>query len=361
MTSRRRRTADASATGRLTHRVIADLLTPGQVRPDRTWAEALATTDDRMRRDGYYDRAARQRICGAALQYLSSAPPDPWIFLEAEARLPGVRLDLVWWHPTSTCLLIDEVKTGQSGVDLSSTREQADRYLQALLANGMAARLVVVRIVGTRATSSSTVVHGGGLTSSKGAFARGPPMGLARQWVPAARGLLRPTVADMTSTTVRPRTLARLCHAVISDLAMGRTPPDARAILTATRRRIGSQATIPAQVRGQLVAGVAAAYFRHYAPGDPWRFISPDLMLQEPASLLIWRDPAGSLIADTVLATHSPTDREIAAAALALAANAEVLGGGHDVQSRILVPRSPERSCILRPRSADRPLNRSAA
>lgn len=154
MTARVWKTPGPAQVGQLAHRVIADLLLIDAAPHQLDWAQVLATVDERMRRDGYRDRAARQTITGAALAYLAVAPRPPWRFVGAEVSRPGVRFDLVWLHPGTGAVMIDEVKTGHGGVALPATRVQVERYLRALSTVG-SRQSVRVRAISTRVPASS--------------------------------------------------------------------------------------------------------------------------------------------------------------------------------------------------------------
>lgn len=151
----------------------------------------------------------------------------------------------------------------------------------------------------------------------------------------------------MTSTRTPRPALSDVCREVIADLATQAGTPGVDRILAVTRRHVGPRDTIPAQVRTQVVAGVAANYFRLYAPGPEWRFTCRDGNLHAASSTLTWTHQDGSVIADTVLAEERPSHGARVAAARRLAARtAETLGP--NVQLRVLVPRSPELSCLVR-------------
>ncbi|MFC6238023.1 hypothetical protein [Longivirga aurantiaca] len=134
---------------------------------------------------------------------------------------------------------------------------------------------------------------------------------------------------------------------MIADLASHTSTPDVTVVMAATRRRIGSRQSIPAQVATQAVAGAVAGYFRLYAPAAPWRFVGRDLCLNPEATDLIWADGTGAVIADTVLADTRPTDAQVAAAAANLRARAVAVHGPDVVRMRVLVPRAPELSCVI--------------
>lgn len=157
MSARTWKRPTAAQTGQLTHRVIADLLRDGfdgEARPSIDWQHVLTAVDQRMTRDGYRDRAARQSVTGAVLGYLTVLPEPPWLFVAAEHRLPGVRFDLLWRHAETGILLVDEIKTGYAGVELAATRAQAERYLGAM-ATVATATTVIVRAVSTKAPQTS--------------------------------------------------------------------------------------------------------------------------------------------------------------------------------------------------------------
>lgn len=151
----------------------------------------------------------------------------------------------------------------------------------------------------------------------------------------------------MTTTHTPRGALRDVCHLVIADLATQTNTPNVAQILSATRHRVGPRHTNPAQVRTQLVAGITAAYFRLYAPDDPWRFTGRDLCLDETGMDLTWKDPEGRVMADTVLAGHRPTDREVAAAVRGLRSRTTRTHDDHHVEMRLLVPRAPELSCLV--------------
>ncbi|MFC6238024.1 hypothetical protein [Longivirga aurantiaca] len=154
--ARKWKTPQPAQVGQLAHRVIADLLSTTDdpcIDPTGTWRRVIAAVDHRMKLDGYRDRAARQTITAAALIYLEQAPAPPWTFVGAEVTRPGVRFDVLWVHAGTGELMVDEIKTGQSGVVLPSTRAQAERYLRALREDGHASARV--RALSTRAPSTS--------------------------------------------------------------------------------------------------------------------------------------------------------------------------------------------------------------
>lgn len=163
--------------GQLAHRAVADLMRANRQAQTLSWSDVLGAVDDRMRLDGYRDRAARQSIAAAVMGYLTVAPLAPWVFVRAEVPLPGVRLDLLWWHPPTSSVMVDEVKTGQSGVQLATTRDQVERYLRALTACGLAAETICVRAVSTRAPHTSWTLHAHGTDPrpTAGRGQRGPP------------------------------------------------------------------------------------------------------------------------------------------------------------------------------------------
>lgn len=148
------KTPSQAQVGQLAHRVIADLLRANIDRQRPDWEQVLVSVDERMRRDGYRDRAARQTITAAALAYLSVAPPPPWAFVRAEVTLPGVRFDLLWTHPDTGALMVDEIKTGHGGIASPPTRRQVNRYLHALAASNPNAE-VSVRAISARAPAAS--------------------------------------------------------------------------------------------------------------------------------------------------------------------------------------------------------------
>lgn len=153
----------------------------------------------------------------------------------------------------------------------------------------------------------------------------------------------------MTRTPSPGPSLTALCREVIADLAADTSSPDVAQILRATRRRIGSRSTIPAQVATQVVAGVTANYFRLYAPGQGWTFTGRDWRLDEGATDLTWTDTTGRVIADAVLPGDRPSNGEVASTARRLRDRATAVHGPDVAQLRVLIPRSPELSCLVAP------------
>lgn len=153
------------------------------------------------------------------------------------------------------------------------------------------------------------------------------------------------------ATTASPRpSLSDLCREVIADLAVDTSAPDVAQILRATRRRIGSRQTIPAQVATQVVAGVAANYFRFYTPRQGWTFTGREQRLNplDPTDLT-WTDALGRVIADAVIPGDRPSESDIATAARRLRTRAIAIHGYDLDQIRVLIPRTPELSCLLAP------------
>jgi hypothetical protein len=75
-------------------------------------------------------------------------PPAPWRLEAAERRLPDGRTDLLFGHPDTGLVLVDEIKTarGREGVVEPEDGEQIERYLSQLAAE-FGPRLLGVRLV----------------------------------------------------------------------------------------------------------------------------------------------------------------------------------------------------------------------
>lgn len=157
----------------------------------------------------------------------------------------------------------------------------------------------------------------------------------------------------MNRTRSASRSLSQICVEVIADLAAQTGTPTVRQIMTATGRHVGARDTIPAQVRTQVVAGIAANYFRLYAPGQGWRFAGDDHSLAAAPSQLVWTHPDGSALIDAILAEDRPSLTTRISAAERLRDRATPAYGA-TAQLRVLVPRSPDLSCLVRPGAGSR-------
>lgn len=143
-----------------------------------------------------------------------------------------------------------------------------------------------------------------------------------------------------------------LCHQTIAALAGLECPPDTNAVMEAVHRRIGSRQSQPSQVLAQSLSAAVANYFRHYAPGDGWRLEGRGVSATSDRVDLTWIDGSGDVVVDVVLASANPTRREIAAAARGLRDRAVALHSDDVLLAlRVVVPRTPERSCLVSRRS----------
>lgn len=157
----------------------------------------------------------------------------------------------------------------------------------------------------------------------------------------------------MQHDTIRPATSLRdLVREVIADLADQRNPTPT-AILEATTRHVGSRATLPAQVRAQVVAGVTAGYFQLYRPGPRWSFGGRDLAITTGTTELVWVDDDGAILLDAVLAEARPTRAQMHAAIRELTHLAKARYGPSATCLRLLVPRNPQLSRTFAPPPPD--------
>jgi hypothetical protein len=175
--------ARTALVGSLAHRAIVELLAQGAGNSPglpavMTGELALLTADGLLGAASVQTRALRQVLAGAICGYFwHLLPPSPWSFLAGEHPLRPGRVDVLWAEPGGR-VLIDEIKTGRSGVDLAATAAQARRYLNAG-ALQFGAALVGVRVLCPADPPRSWLCRPGAgpLPLSQTPYLREPPLG----------------------------------------------------------------------------------------------------------------------------------------------------------------------------------------
>jgi hypothetical protein len=101
--------------GRVTHRVVAQIVAAGIVKPTPEQIIEVVADFVRLLPDVPYRRAAQQRLSsGAALYFHFYQPKAEWQLLGAEVQVPGAVVDLLWQRPDGG-VFADELKTGRFG------------------------------------------------------------------------------------------------------------------------------------------------------------------------------------------------------------------------------------------------------
>lgn len=129
------RSADPALVGATVHAVVAILAPVAGTFTAAGLIEVTVGLSRGLCAPGRYHRRNSMHVAGFAAEYLRGAarPRSPWVCTGSEEQTEGGVVDLVWQHPMTGMVFVDELKTTQTPRRVLDTAwiTQVNRYAEA--------------------------------------------------------------------------------------------------------------------------------------------------------------------------------------------------------------------------------------